>query len=208
LLDIHSVYAPFLKYFRSKRMKEFSKLLKLNSATRIIDIGGSPYNWTLIPEKPSVTMINIEGDPWEKGRFRMEIGDGRALRFKDASFDIAYSNSVIEHVGSWENQRRFAEEVRRIAPRYYVQTPYRWFFVEPHLITPFVHFLPKAIQRRLLRNFTIHGLITRPDRDFIDRFVAETRLLTVTEMKRLFPDAIILRERFLWMTKSIIALRL
>ena len=207
-MDIHSVYAPFLRYFRSKRMKEFSNILKLNSATRIIDIGGGPYNWTLIPEEPSVTMINIQGDPWEKGRFRMEIGDGCALRFKDASFDIAYSNSVIEHLGSWENQQRFAEEVRRIAPRYYVQTPYRWFFVEPHLITPFIHFFPKTIQRRLLRNFTIHGLITRPTRDVVNQFVAETRLLTVTEMKRLFPDAIILRERFLGMTKSIIALRL
>jgi hypothetical protein len=138
----------------------------------------------------------------------MEIGDGCALRFKDESFDIAYSNSVIEHVGSWENQQRFAAEVRRIAPRYYVQTPYRYFFVEPHLITPFIHFLPKTIARRLHRNFTVHGLITRPNQDWIDRFHAETRLLTVTEMKRLFPDAIILRERFLGMTKSIIAMRL
>jgi hypothetical protein len=189
-------------------MKEFSSMFAPNSATRIIDIGGTEYNWTLIPEEPAVTMINILGDPWEKGRFRMENGDGCALRFKDASFDIAYSNSVIEHLGSWENQQRFAAEVSRIAPRYYVQTPCRWFFVEPHFITPFIHFLPKTVARRLVRNFTVYGLITRPNQEFVDQFLAEIRLLTVTEMKRLFPDAVILRERFLGMTKSIIALRL
>ncbi len=31
-----------------------------------------------------------------------------------------------------------------------------------YLITPFVHWLPRRRQRRLLRNFTIWGLITRP----------------------------------------------
>jgi hypothetical protein len=207
-LDIHSVYAPFLSYFRTRRMKQFSALFAPTGATRIIDIGGDPYNWGLIAEQPSVTMINISGEPWEKGRFRLERGDGCALRHADASFDIAYSNSVIEHVGSWQNQQRFAAEIRRVAPRYYVQTPNRWFFVEPHLITPFIHFLPNRIARRLMRNFSLHGLVARPSQDFIDRFLAETRLLTVAEMKQLFPDARIQRERFLGMTKSIIALRL
>ncbi len=45
--------------------------------------------------------------------------------------------------------------------RYYVQTPNRWLPVEPHLITLFIHYLPKSLQRRLLRNFTIWGLVTR-----------------------------------------------
>jgi hypothetical protein len=39
------------------------------------------------------------------------------------------------------------------------------------------------------------------------RLCREIRLLDVGEMKRLFPDAEIVRERFLGMTKSIIAIR-
>jgi hypothetical protein len=121
--------------------------------------------------------------------------------------DVCYSNSVIEHVGSWDDQQRFAAEVRRMAPQYYVQTPNRYFFVEPHLITPFIHFLPRGIARKLMKNFTVHGLITRPSQQWRDAFLAQTRLLTVSEMRTLFPDAAIFREKFLGMTKSIIAIR-
>lgn len=58
---------------------------------------------------------------------------------------------MIEHLGSFECQQAFADEIRRVAPRYYVQTPYKWFVVEPHFLCLFIHWLPKPTYRRLLR---------------------------------------------------------
>lgn len=80
-------------------------------------------------------------------------------------------------------------------------------FFEPHLLTPLVHFFPRAIQARLLRYFTVWGLMTKPSRAMVREFLDETRLLRYEEMRELFPDCEILRERFLGMTKSYVAVR-
>ena len=206
-LDIHKFSRPIMRHFRSRRMEEFVRIFSITDRHQIIDIGGNEFNWTLIPQHPLITIINIDAEERAEGRFRVERGDARCLQFKDGSFDIAYSNSVIEHVGSWEDQQHFAAEVRRVAPRYYVQTPNRRFIVDPHLLTPFIHFLPKCIARKLMRNFTLHGLITRPNQQWIDEFLARTRMLTETEMHTLFPDAEVLHENVFGMTKSLIAVR-
>ena len=143
----------------------------------------------------------------ESGVCELVVGDGCALPYADMSFDIVFSNSVIEHVGSWERQQAFAAEARRVGRRLWVQTPAREFFIEPHLITPFFHWLPYVWKRRLMRNFTGRGLIERPEMPSVDAFLAEVRLLTFDEMRALFPDCTILRERFLGCTKSYIAVR-
>ena len=65
------------------------------------------------------------------------------LPFGDGSFDFVFSNSAIEHLRTPERQRRFAVEVARVGKRYCVQTPNRWFPLESHLLTPWVHYLPK-----------------------------------------------------------------
>ena len=91
---------------------------------------------------------------------------------------------------------------------YFVQTPNKWFPVEPHLITPLIHYLPKTVQKRLLRNFTIWGLVTRPTDQQCENFVREVRLLDERELRQLFPDAEIWHERVLGLTKSLIAVRI
>jgi len=135
------------------------------------------------------------------------LGDGCALPFADKSFDVLFSNSVIEHVGTWERQQAFAREARRVGRRLWVQTPAREFFIEPHLIAPVIHWLPHSWQRRLIRNFTVRGWLERPGPRDVEEFLAEVRLLTFAEMQSLFPDCTIMRERFLGLTKSYIAVR-
>lgn len=130
-----------------------------------------------------------------------------ALSAQDNSFDIAYSNSVIEHVGDWESQKAFAHEVRRVARRYYVQTPSRGFFIEPHFIGLFLHWFPKKAQRKLLPFLSLRYWISGESRTFFDDLVHEVNLLTAKQMRELFPDARIVRERFLGMTKSLFAIR-
>jgi hypothetical protein len=188
-------------------MKQFEELFQPTDTTRIVDVGGYEMNWTLIAAKPNVVLVNLENEEWSKGRIRKRKGDGRNLAFADGSFDLAYSNSVIEHVGGWEDQQAFAREIRRIAPRYYVQTPNKWFFIEPHLMAPFIHLLPMRIARKLVRYFSVWGLVARPTQARIDEFLRSVRLLDAREMRTLFPDAEIVAEKFLGMTKSIIAVR-
>ncbi|HYH18224.1 MAG TPA: methyltransferase domain-containing protein [Azospirillum sp.] len=191
-------------------MRQFQALFDVRDTDRIIDIGGGVFNWRLIDRTPSVVMVNIAADEKGRvnGRFWKVKGDGRDLPYSDNSFDIAYSNSVIEHVGGWDDQMRFAAEVRRMAPRYYVQTPNRRFVVEPHLMAPFIHFLPRRVLRRLVRYASVWGWVVRPKQAEVDRVLDGITLLDEGQMRRLFPDAVILRERFAGMTKSIIAVRL
>lgn len=206
-MNIHQFYKPFNIYFRTRRMKAFAALFGINDKMKIVDVGGYEFNWTLIDAAPSVVLVNVEDENWQKGRFQKVQGDGRSLMYPDNSFDIAYSNSVIEHVGGFEDQVAFAREIRRVAPSYYVQTPNKWFFVEPHLIAMFIHFFPFSIFRRLVSVFSLWGWVVRPTQAQTDDFLNSIRLLDRKEMKQLFPDATIIEEKFLGMTKSFIAVR-
>jgi hypothetical protein len=202
-MNIHDLYRPFLRFFRSRRMRDFWQAFELDPRTRVLDVGGEPFNWSLLPEQPQLTFVNLYR---LKGEVRNWVmADGRCLPFRDGAFEIVYSNSVIEHLENRDNQQLFADECRRIGLRYYVQTPNRRFPVEPHLITPLIHYLPKPVQRRLLRNFTVWGWVTRPEPQLCEAFLREVRLLDEGEMESLFPDADIWKERVLGLTKSLIA---
>ncbi|HLF87759.1 MAG TPA: methyltransferase domain-containing protein [Anaerolineales bacterium] len=174
----------------------------------MLDVGGRAYNWTLITARPQITFLNIIPPKENEKHLPRIIADARHLPFKNAAFDILYSNSVIEHLGTLENQQAMANECVRVGQRVYVQTPNRHFFIEPHLITPFIHWLPRSWQRKLLHNFTTWGLITRPSQAKCDHFLDEVHLLTRHEMRRLFPNIHIWQEQFLVWTKSFTAIKL
>jgi hypothetical protein len=53
--------------------------------------------------------------------------------------------------GGRDGQRAFVHELCRVAKRVYVTTPNRWFPIEVHTLLPFVHWLPAAPRRRVLR---------------------------------------------------------
>jgi hypothetical protein len=193
--------------FRQKRMRDFWVTLGLSSSSTVLDVGGTEYNWTLLPERCRLTILNLSVPDERSRQFTWVVGDARHLPFKPRSFDIVYSNSVIEHVGPCEDQKLFARECRRVGQGYYVQTPNKWFFFDPHLISPFVHWLPRKMQRSLVRKFTLWGILGRPSKEEADFFLEYTHLLGETELSRLFPDASMRHEGFLRMTKSLTAVR-
>jgi hypothetical protein len=191
-------------------MKEFAARFNIKDSDRIIDVGGYPYNWKLLDSNPLVLMVNLEEETWEEGNLTKIQGDGRKLKFKDRSFDIAYSNSVIEHLSTYADQVAFAREIARVADRYYVQTPYKWFVVESHFLSPSIShlsWLPRPVLRKIVRYFSVWGLVTRPSRETIDQWLDGLRLLDIPDLQNLFPDAEIHFEKFLGMTKSITAIR-
>ncbi|HZB87442.1 MAG TPA: methyltransferase domain-containing protein [Terracidiphilus sp.] len=193
--------------FRRSRMNRFFALFSVSPETRVLDVGGYEPTWTRESTNAiefPVTLINTldYGAPGSP-RFRPVIGNATSMPFEDRSFDIAFSNSVIEHVGTWEEQMKFAQEVRRVAPKLWVQTPARSFPIEAHLLAPYIQYLPKRLQHRIAR-WTPRGIL-QPE--LVHQMVDEVRLLTYKEMRKLFPDCVIFRERLLGLTKSYIAIR-
>jgi len=206
------MFADAMRRFRARRMQEFVKRFEVTPGTRILDVGGTPSNWLLAEVRPSVTLLNMpRGQEQCEEGFTFVSGDGCLLPFRDQSFDIVFSNSVIEHVGAPAQQRKFADEIRRVGKRYWVQTPNRWFPLEPHLLTPFVHWLPKNLQQAWVTKWTVWDWVERPSPDrreyYIQHFLADIRLLSARELATLFPDGDILRERNLGCTKSLIAVK-
>jgi ubiquinone/menaquinone biosynthesis C-methylase UbiE len=193
-------------------MRRFARELHITAETRVLDVGGTPETWDMLPARPRVTLLNtprtkadLAGGPcWV-------AGDGRMLPFRNAAFDVVFSNSVIEHVGNAESQRRFAREVARVGRAYWVQTPNRWFPVEQHLLTPLVHWLPKHWQRFIVPRFTVWNALVRPSPDrrafYLAHYLEDVRLLSAAEFAALFPDARLIRERLCGWTKSLVAVR-
>jgi len=191
-------------------MARFARELKISAETRVLDVGGTPETWALLDAQPRVTLLNTPRTRGELAGARAWVaGDGRALPFRDGAFDVVFSNSVIEHVGGADSQRRFASEAMRVGRAYWVQTPNRWFPVEQHLLTPFLHWLPKPVQRWIVPRFTVWSVVARPSpdrREFYQRhYLEEVRLLDARELADLFPGGQIIRERVCGWTKSLIA---
>jgi len=103
---------------------------------------------------------------------------GTNLPFEDDSFDIAFSNAVVEHVGGQEEQRRFVHELCRVAPRVFVSTPNRRFPVEVHTLVPFLHWLPRGARDRAfaaLRRDAWRGVELLNQRELLALFPAEAQ---------------------------------
>lgn len=210
-MNIHVVYGFFMRRFRPARAKviadSFPLLFEENA--RILDVGGGAFPWEELKPKAHITCVNL-GKPHSipKGcNWVFLEGDGTKLAFQDASFDLVFSNSVIEHVGGFKEQKMFAAEMLRVGKKVYFQTPNKWFPIEPHLIAAFIHWLPFGVARHLVRYFTIWGLVNKPSQIVIDEFLSSIVLLTKSDIKNLFPGCSLSSERFFGLPKSFIAMK-
>ena len=196
-----------MRRFRIARMARFQRLLQVDENTRILDVGGTPGNWSLLAVRPQVTILNLPRAIEMRGSLTWIFADGCQLPFRDRSFDVVFSNSVIEHLGDPLRHEQYAKEIARVGVRYFVQTQNRWFPVDP----PLIHFLPRRWQRAMIEKFTIWEWVARPrpaERAFyLEHYLRDIQLLDGRAMRRLFPDARLIRERFLGLTKSLIAVR-
>ena len=180
----------------------------------VIDLGGRASSWVQAPVRPKhVHIVNLEG---ETGLEAGELPSWAEVDFGDACdlpgtilsrhYDLVYCNSVLEHVGGHERRLRLAEAVHKLAGSHWVQTPYRYFPVEPHFVAPGMQFLPNAAQGAMAWWWPLGH--TRPaDRTGAIESALWIELLDRTQMRHYFPDSTIRAERFAGLTKSLIAVR-
>jgi ubiquinone/menaquinone biosynthesis C-methylase UbiE len=177
---------PIHHRFRSDKARRFISLLGSRPTGRLLDVGGGMgMNGEFISlyqrfdevtvANPSLPHLDSKGPP----NVRLVKADGRLLPFADRSFDWVFSNAVIEHVGNWEDQHRFAGEIRRVATcGYFITTPNLYFPIEPHALLPLYQFYPERLKPFALR--ISPGYM---------REVERIEMLTKKKLQLLFPEA-------------------
>jgi SAM-dependent methyltransferase len=200
---LRQLYMLFDILFRNARNRQFIERMQLTPETTVLDVGGTPGFWRKVGVIPKLTILNV-GDAPPGCEFTYVQGSACELPFPDKSFDIVFSNSMIEHLGSWDNQVLAAHEMERVGKRMWVQTPSRSFPIDPHFLTPFVHWLPVHIMKKVLP-FTLAGMLWKLSTENAEALANEIRLLSKSEVHSLFPCCDIVMENVVGITKSIIA---
>jgi Methyltransferase domain len=190
--------------FRRKRFEFFKSLLaSLPRPLHILDVGGTQIFWEImgfIQDDIHLTILNTEPVEATCSNVTTIVGDARDMHeLKDKQFEVVYSNAVIEHVGNFKQQRQMAEEVQRVGKRYIVQTPNRYFPIEPHVLIPFFQFFPLKLK--------VFTATHSPDWGWKASHIEELstiKLMSEKELRSVFPGAQIFKEDFLGLTKSFI----
>jgi SAM-dependent methyltransferase len=177
---------------RRRRYTMFKRATGLAPGERVLDVGCGAAGLRALDSELEIVGIDLRPQPDYPGPAgSFVVGDACAMPFADGEFDVAYCNSLIEHLEVGD-RARLAAEIRRVAARWWVQTPNRWFPIEPHVLLPGYQFLPHRLRERAGR-FGASGEFE------------SIELLGASELRRLFPDAAIVRERVGPLTKSLIA---
>lgn len=199
--------------FRKKRFEFFIKFVKAVIGNKesfcILDIGGTQAYWesmdffTHFPDA-QIVLVNLVKEISKHPNISTVIGNATDLKeFSDQSFDIVFSNSVIEHLFSFEQQKKMANEVLRIGKNHFIQTPNYYFPLEPHWMFPFFQFLPFSIRVFLTKNFSLGHIKKAVNETQAIDLVKEVRLLTLKEMQALFSKSKPYKEKFVGFVKSL-----
>ena len=217
LLVNHHKKNSFVNQFRQKRfelLKNGIEKLIQKDHFKILDIGGDIQYWKNIGWRHPACKIHLLNlfesivPENESQQFSSSVGNGLSLEYKKGEVDLIFSNSVIEHVGSYANQQIFAGEVRRVSDKYIVQTPSIWFPLEPHSLIPLFQFLPHPIRALLIMTFNINYFPKSKTYKAAIKVSHSTLMFTHKRFKQLFPEAEIQVERFLGIPKSYTAIKL
>ena len=199
--------------FRNQRQKDFEDLFfqnfSKNDPIRILDVGGAAYFWdtSSLPSLPNIeiVLLNLREEQTTHPKIRSVVGDATNMaEFAENSFDLVFSNSVIEHLYTWENQQKMASEIIRVGKKHFIQTPNRTFPVEAHYAIPFAQYAPKRLLHFFLTKTKVSRLQKWDPKD-AQQYLDEIRLLDLKEMKLLFPDSSMYLEKIFGMVKSISA---
>lgn len=191
---------------RKKRWEVFHQCFPDIGKMHVVDLGGTVKHWETSPVRPkSVVVVNLLPESSDISWIKAVQGDAcdPPSSVRSAEFDLVYSNSLIEHVGGHTRRCDFASVVRALASHHWVQTPYRYFPIEPHWLFPGLQFAPQQVRAWAIQRWPLSP--ARPDAEQALRDVLEVELLSQTEMKYYFPESRLIKERVVGLTKSITA---
>jgi Methyltransferase domain len=197
---------------RSRRFELFERMTaSIPRPLSILDIGGTNEFWAQRGwagrDDVTITTVNLTREPQVHPNIHPLVADATDLAdFEDKSFDVAFSNSVIEHLFTARAQEAMARETRRVARAYWVQTPNYWFPMEPHFLVPGWQWLPEPARVAAIRRIRLGWRGPIPDAAEARESVREIRLMRRAELARMFPDATLRPERFGGLVKSWIVL--
>lgn len=190
--------------FRNARFANFIQRIGIRPTSRILDVGGSAYTWEHSGLERQVTILNIKLPPDRSAPYQWVEGSACKMdMFSTKSFDIVFSNSVIEHVGPFDRQKEMADEIRRVGKKYWVQTPNKHFPIEIHFLFPFFQYLPRELKKAVARSWPF-SFAKRLKLDPIEEAM-HIWPLGMRKFRMLFPEANILTEKVFHFTKSLIA---
>ncbi len=199
--------------FRNRRLHDFEGLFFNNFSPdqplRILDVGGTGYFWenSCLPKlkQIEIVLLNLHEEEINHPTIRSVRGDAVAMpEFGDKSFDLVFSNSVIEHVYTLENQQKMADEIMRVSNKFFIQTPNRTFPIEAHYALPYAQYMPKKFIYFLLTKTKMSRLNKWKPED-AQQYLDEIRLLDEEQLRQLFPQAEIYKEKLLGLVKSFAA---
>ncbi|EUA85975.1 class I SAM-dependent methyltransferase [Mycobacterium ulcerans] len=193
----------------ARRWRHVIEVFPSFAEMRVLDLGGTPESWRLAPVRPTaVTTVNLPPIESQITGITAIQGDACELPSTIANdhFDLVFSNSLLEHVGGHVRRQRLADNVHRLADRHWVQTPYRYFPIEPHWLFPGIQWLPYEARVQISMRWN-RGYIRTHTREEAQEQVDEIDLIGIAQMRRYFPSSLILYERFAGLIKSLVAIK-
>jgi SAM-dependent methyltransferase len=175
----------------------FMDVFRPGPETRILDVGvtsdatykESNYFEQMYPYPRNITCVGTEDGSHLALRFPglvyRQVEPDAPLPFRDAEFDIVFSNAVLEHVGSRTSQAAFVRDLCRVGNSFFITTPDRRFPFEHHTGLPLLHYLPAPLFRAVLRRTRYHQWAEE----------SNLNILTAGELERLFPSNACVRVR-------------
>jgi SAM-dependent methyltransferase len=210
-----SVFSKLSLISRVRKMEMFNQIMSPTKDMKLLDVGAQinpnghkehqlidTYPW-----KNNFAVVNISQEHISAIKKRYPevetvVCDACELPWPDKSFDVVFSNAVIEHLGSFERQKTMAAEIMRVGKRWFVATPNRWFPFEFHMRLPFVTWLPGKNYLRIGHIISYNHVRGKymfgAKRD-------DLRLMSARELEECFPGSKIIKQRVTFMAETLIA---
>lgn len=165
---------------RMEMLDLFYKEFPGNNTSSVLDVGvtvdktalASNYFEKNYPVKSKIIALSNQDASFLEDVYpglKFKQGDARKLPFSDKSIDVVFSSAVIEHIGTFENQKKMIAECYRVAKQgVFITTPNRWFPIEVHTLFPFIHWLPKIMHRTILKLFGLKFYASEENLNLMD----------------------------------------